>query len=569
MAPAAPSRKAYSYLRFSTPEQAAGDSKRRQSDLAAKYAATHGLVLDDELTIEDLGVSAFRGRNASAEGELGAFLKAVEDGLVPRGSYLLVENLDRLSRDAIDEAQYLFLTIIRAGVTIVTLLDGKEFSRQTIKANPTEMLISMLVLMRGHEESATKSRRGKHNWLQKRVRAATDGTPMTHLTPAWIKLDRPRKEGGKPVLIPERVAILRRIFKWAAQGLGQHSIAMRLNAESVPTWGCAGRKPGTHWGRSYIAKTLENPAVVGTFIPHKESYDEAGKLHREPLEPIPDYFPAVISEDLFQQVQEAQKTRSPLRGRHTGKTLHNVFAGLLRCPVCTGTMTVVHKGPGGGSRKVVCTNARAGGGCAYHSIPYAPLEDAFLHDGDYLLANAPHAAHGDDFLLKASELEDSLREAEASIENLTVELAKRPSLAIREHLTMWEEERADLKARLDEVAKTLATGGKAQVERRCEELRKVLKAKPFNREQANGLLRGLAAGVTVKYDEGELVFVWNHGGDSRITYAYEWGKDVTVTPELEALSRRVQAESAVRSVEASKPRRGVPARRASRKSLRR
>ena len=35
--------KVYSYTRFSTSEQAAGDSSRRQSDAAAKWAGTEGL----------------------------------------------------------------------------------------------------------------------------------------------------------------------------------------------------------------------------------------------------------------------------------------------------------------------------------------------------------------------------------------------------------------------------------------------------------------------------------------------------------------------------------------------
>lgn len=38
--------KAYSYVRFSTPEQELGDSQRRQIDKAAKYAQDHGLELD-------------------------------------------------------------------------------------------------------------------------------------------------------------------------------------------------------------------------------------------------------------------------------------------------------------------------------------------------------------------------------------------------------------------------------------------------------------------------------------------------------------------------------------------
>ncbi len=73
---------AYSYLRFSTPEQAKGDSRRRQLSLAEEYARRHGLQLDRSLNFRDLGVSAFRGKNAK-EGSLRAFLDAVEHGIVP------------------------------------------------------------------------------------------------------------------------------------------------------------------------------------------------------------------------------------------------------------------------------------------------------------------------------------------------------------------------------------------------------------------------------------------------------------------------------------------------------
>ena len=76
--------KAYSYIRFSTPEQQNGDSFRRQAELSQAYADLHGLILDERLTYRDLGVSAFDRSNVRA-GQLGAFLKAVEDGLVPTG----------------------------------------------------------------------------------------------------------------------------------------------------------------------------------------------------------------------------------------------------------------------------------------------------------------------------------------------------------------------------------------------------------------------------------------------------------------------------------------------------
>jgi len=90
--------------------------------MAEKYATEHHLKLDLPLSFRDLGVSAYRGQNAK-EGALRAFLEAIEHNLVPPDSYLLVESLDRLSRDRILAAQSLFMLIVQAGVTIVKLGD--------------------------------------------------------------------------------------------------------------------------------------------------------------------------------------------------------------------------------------------------------------------------------------------------------------------------------------------------------------------------------------------------------------------------------------------------------------
>src|SRR3954452_11634752 len=105
---------AYSYLRFSTPEQAAGDSHRRQTQMARTYAQRHGLVLDETLTFHDLGVSAYRGKNAD-RGRLADFLQAVRDGVVAKGSFLLVETLDRVSRQTPRLAARTLEDIVDAG----------------------------------------------------------------------------------------------------------------------------------------------------------------------------------------------------------------------------------------------------------------------------------------------------------------------------------------------------------------------------------------------------------------------------------------------------------------------
>jgi hypothetical protein len=55
--------KAYSYVRFSTPDQAKDDSLRRQMRLTVEYAERHGLELDTDLTFQNLGLSAYHGAN--------------------------------------------------------------------------------------------------------------------------------------------------------------------------------------------------------------------------------------------------------------------------------------------------------------------------------------------------------------------------------------------------------------------------------------------------------------------------------------------------------------------------
>src|SRR4051794_20458292 len=103
-------RRAYSYIRFSHPKQSEGGSLKRQLRQTEAYCKRKGLTLDTSLTLRDLGVSAFRGDNVK-DGALGAFLEACRAGRVPRGSYLILENLDRLSRSQIRPALQLFLQL--------------------------------------------------------------------------------------------------------------------------------------------------------------------------------------------------------------------------------------------------------------------------------------------------------------------------------------------------------------------------------------------------------------------------------------------------------------------------
>src|SRR5262245_55762354 len=114
---------AFSYIRFSTPEQLKGDSLRRQTALAQEWCQRNNARLDESTTFRDLGHSAFTGKHTENPDRhaLAKFLQWVEDGRVPAGSFLVIENLDRLSREEIVLATHLLTGILKAGVNVVQL----------------------------------------------------------------------------------------------------------------------------------------------------------------------------------------------------------------------------------------------------------------------------------------------------------------------------------------------------------------------------------------------------------------------------------------------------------------
>jgi len=205
-------------------------------------------------------------------------LEAVKSGSVKPGSFLIVESLDRLSREQVLTAQSVFLSIIHAGINLVTLADGRLYPARTTDLGG--LIISLVIMSRAHEESQTKSLRVASAWKNKRSKAA-EGNPMTARCPAWLRLlaDRSSYE-----VIPERVEIVRKIFEETIAGVGMYSVVNRLNKAGVPAF--VGKNG---WRQSYIAKTLANRAVIGEFQPHMK-VDGA----REPSgEPIKNYFPAI------------------------------------------------------------------------------------------------------------------------------------------------------------------------------------------------------------------------------------------------------------------------------------
>lgn len=347
--------KAYHYVRFSNPEQKEGDSFDRQVKKAEAYCAKHGHTLAGRYF--DEGVSGFTGANRK-EGDLKKFIDAVNSGQIEPNSLLLIENMDRFSREDPLESLYVMKGIKEKGIKIIILDHEAEINLRSV-----HVFMPFLEAFRANQESERKSQLLGSAWAKKKTNALK--RIITKRTPNWIRVVG-EKENQRFELIPERKEVVRKIFEMSAKGLGANAITRTLNKEQTPTFG-----KSNFWHVSYVKKILCNPATYGVYIPYKGR----AKSRVQDGEPIEGYYLPCISKEEFCAAKTYRQDREKKGGRlaATGK---NLFSGLMVCGSCNGKMSYADKHDG--NIYYVCHKARNGGNCSYQSIRYKELEAKIL-----------------------------------------------------------------------------------------------------------------------------------------------------------------------------------------------
>jgi DNA invertase Pin-like site-specific DNA recombinase len=324
-------RSAYSYQRYSSPEQGNGDSLRRQAAVAEAWCRRNGARLDNSASYRDEGRSGFHGQHRQS-GMLRRFLEDVESGRVPRGSVLLIENMDRLSREPPVVGVNVLSSLLLAGIRVVQLTpDELEL---TADSDLFSLFRGQLSQARGHDESKVKATRMSAVWAEKKRRAREQGVTMTTILPAWVVV-----KGGKRVLDPARAKVVRLVFQLAIEGWGLMRMVRKLTDDGVPAWG---RSQG--WARYYLWKVLTGRTVLGEYQPRTQ--------HKPEGPAIVHYYPGVIDEGTWERAQAALARRRSQSGPVNAKTM-SLFAGLLWDARTHGKMRVVSqtRGTSGKRRK--------------------------------------------------------------------------------------------------------------------------------------------------------------------------------------------------------------------------
>lgn len=309
---------AYAYVRYSSTIQSSGDSVDRQISPLKAFESETGVSVVE--TIIDEGVSSFRGDNAN-KGKFKEVMARIERGVIRRGDYLVVESIDRITRQRVLDGVELLQSILTAGVRIYTTTDSRCYSYDDPAKDLENLIMISLIAKRANEESEIKSKRRKSAWTKAKLAAAESGKKFNaHNPPYGYRYDALAEEF---VVVEEEAAEIRMIFE-LLKVMGVSNAIRRVNVESK-------RK----WANRHVSLMIENKYPLGMLMSQKRN-DKGGKVFVEYIE---GYYPRIVSQTAFNEAVASMRNRQDKKdyGNTTvGNT--NIFRHVIKCGECGETM---------------------------------------------------------------------------------------------------------------------------------------------------------------------------------------------------------------------------------------
>jgi DNA invertase Pin-like site-specific DNA recombinase len=493
----------YLYIRYSHEKQEDGSSYDRQLKLAREQFPS--FKADANHIYFDKGKSAYTGEHLEEGGALWQFYNDVDRGTVPEGSTLLVEDLDRLSREGMWEASDRLRELLGKGITVFTMRDRKRYEG-SLKLS--DAIVSLILQEQNNKESERKGVRVADSYVL-RYAAARAGKKVKVLLPSWLEWvdeDAPYK-----VKEAER-AIVEEVFKRAAEGYSYAAIAKMLNQRGVKPFRSKKAGDGKLWITASLYALIRNEAVLGTYKP------------KDGGSPIPLYFPPIIDKALFDAAQGVRVERK--RDKETSRgPVYNLWTRVGGCALCGRAYHCLPKGKAG-YVYLVCSG-KIGGACKAGNIRADRAEIGFRD----VLLNAVNADYfledNREELMKARELEGQIDAVDQRRGKLLAMLDVDPMPEIATALKKANAERVALveqKATLDQSAVQRANLSRS----REALLAKIDLTGNTARMEANNLLRRLKITVEISRQDPQIVYEVKQNG-KRIMVARQTGDSPPVT----------------------------------------
>lgn len=492
-----PARKIlYKYIRFSSIQQARGSSFARQNERLERYALENGFEVNDSLDLRDFAKSGFHGINKEEDQGLGRFIAAIDEGLIPTDgtAYLAVEQFDRISREDIDKAQDLFKSILRKNVNVITLMDGRIYTKKSLK-NFMEVLYSLFLMEQAHQESLKKSDRIKGAYANKIRKLHVRVKEQKEALEAWEK----DKSGPRPIVEPlineiqfssqvpewidqkieiingrkfrkfvvneEKAKIIRYALSLLNDDNGYMNVSQKLNNEEIPRIDFVTRRQRSTrkniWTNSAVNNFVNSDSIFGELAIYDNVFaDKEFKVKgvakfkkvmtRTHVVNIPNYYPAVVDKKLIMGLRA--RANGKKKGRVAGRSTNdNLFQNMLFCGKCGDSMHMkqtkrITKKETYVRKYLACYSA-VHKACDAKMIPYGDVEREIIK---YLIMpfdenqlDGAAKVVSDSRNAKMLELEGEIKDIEDRIDEFTKEIKNNKSLKPAIALSLLSEMETD------------------------------------------------------------------------------------------------------------------------------
>lgn len=268
------------------------------------------------------------------------FQRMMEDIYKGKIQGVITKDISRLGREHIETSNYIERVFPSLGVRYIAILDGVD----SVHHSNEELAQFKTLFNDMYSRDISKKIRGAFSAQKKQ------GQFMSGFAPYGYVKDPADKHH---FLIDEEAAkVVRRIFSMNLEGYSRDSIAKKLNQEGVLTPSEYKRKVqglkyrnaleksgGKGWSYPTINVILQNRVYTGAMVQHKSekiSY-KVKKFHYIPEEQqyiVEGMHEAIVSKEVFEQVQENRKKRARTPGFRSEVRKVNPYAGILVCGDC-------------------------------------------------------------------------------------------------------------------------------------------------------------------------------------------------------------------------------------------
>ncbi|MDO5408964.1 MAG: recombinase family protein [Lachnospiraceae bacterium] len=310
------------------------DSMQNQIHLLESYMAEH-----PELNLTDRYIdNGWSGMDFNRP----AFKRLLTDIHSGKINCIVVKDLSRFGRNYVETGYYLENVFPSLGIRFIAIND--HFDNQT--ARPDDLGIILKNILNEFFSRDLSRRYCASIDIRRQKGVFRHGTPYGYMhdpeRPDYLTFD------------PSVSHYVHLIFQWALEGTPTSKIAHRLRQMNVPTKERmeylrnkekTRHKGSTRWDVNSVREMLMNPVYAGDFV--------YGKIRKRKCDPynnrvipkeewtvISDAFPAYISHEQFDQIQERMEknTQTFYQQIENKKSIHeevpNYFKDLLYCAIC-------------------------------------------------------------------------------------------------------------------------------------------------------------------------------------------------------------------------------------------